>query len=410
MQTASDPVSPAPDSATRDVLTPWVIIRALFFSRSAVRVIASTRWSLLVGALLVFSSSLARNYDGADLLRESDVLLHGIVISTVNAMMLFALAYLAFGGREGGVPFVRGMLAFVGTFWMTAPSAWLYGIPYERFLDPLESLNANAATLALLSVWRVALASRALSVVFDVPARRAVFLVLLFSDVVLLAAMFLSPMPVIDFMGGMQQSPEERRLGEITFQTIFFGILTLPIWIILAVVMCRPVRAAWSLPNRTTRQAPRAAIAFALIAIGGWCFAASQVQHEQRHRLDAERLLQSDDHVGALTIMSSHERQDYPPQWDPPPHARATSSKPSLISEIRLELATTEHAPWVEAIFWRKAWRDARSRIFHWHEPVNWPTLTGDVPAHHIEILQLHLTHDPTLHEDERAALQEILK
>ena len=33
--------------------------------------------------------------------------------------------------------FFRCYAAFLGLFWLTAPLAWLYAIPYERFLPPL---------------------------------------------------------------------------------------------------------------------------------------------------------------------------------------------------------------------------------------------------------------------------------
>lgn len=78
-------------------------------SRRAIQSIAATPGALAVGFVLVLTASLARNYDGADLLHEPDVLVHGLVVSMGNALILFLLAWLAVGDTEN--PAKRGLWA-----------------------------------------------------------------------------------------------------------------------------------------------------------------------------------------------------------------------------------------------------------------------------------------------------------
>src|SRR5690606_14846322 len=58
----------------------------------------------------------------------------------------------------------RDYLSFMALFWMTAPIAWLYAIPAERLLEPMAAARLNLAFLAVVSVWRVLLITRVLSV------------------------------------------------------------------------------------------------------------------------------------------------------------------------------------------------------------------------------------------------------
>ena len=49
---------------------------------------------------------------------------------------------------------------FMGLFWMTAPVAWLYALPVERFCDAMTAAKVNLILLAVVSLWRVLLIAR----------------------------------------------------------------------------------------------------------------------------------------------------------------------------------------------------------------------------------------------------------
>jgi hypothetical protein len=162
--------------------------------RSAILEVASNRGALIVGALLVLSAALARNYDQASLTNEPRRLLGPFAASLAISGPLFLTIYgiARWKGMESpGIG--RAYLSFLGLYWMTAPLAWLYGIPYEAFLSPVEAVRANLWTLALVSAWRVALMVRVVSVVFNIRVRAAVPLVMLVADIAALTALHLVP-------------------------------------------------------------------------------------------------------------------------------------------------------------------------------------------------------------------------
>jgi hypothetical protein len=397
-------------------MTPLSIFKLLLGNRTAILAVASSRWSLLVGAILVLTGSLARNYDGACFPEEWPALGHGLVVSTFNAFVLFSYACLASRARARGLPYFRGFLSFLGLFWMTAPMAWLYGIPYERMMSPLDALHTNMWTLALVSIWRVTLVSRLLAVLLGERSWRIIWLVLAFADVELLLALKFAPLPVIDFMGGLQQTPEERELGSTAFLAGFWGVITLPIWLIGALVASARMEKnteptpILSPPSR----APLAAIAFALIMLAAWIVAAIHVHPEQRNRYNAEQLLRGNQIDSALALMSGHPRSDYPPVWDPPPRPAWQIYEPS-IDAIRTALAEKPHAKWVDDLFWDKCWRHLRSfeggGFAPWTPVSDWDPVDREHPsAEWWHKAELHAAHDSHLsaqdREDLRAAIQ----
>ena len=122
----------------------------LIGSRSAILMLADHPRTWLVGRVFVLSAGFAREYDGEDLLHEPWYLAIPLGASLVSSLLLFGVFYVPC--RMTGLdapPFVAAYRAFLGLFWMTAPLAWLYAVPYERLLDPVSAAYANIWTLAL---------------------------------------------------------------------------------------------------------------------------------------------------------------------------------------------------------------------------------------------------------------------
>ena len=114
----------------------------------------------------------------------------------------------------------RAYLSFMTLYWMMAPMAWLYGIPYERFDSPSEAISANLWTLALVSIWRVALMTRVVSVIFNLRIRAALPLVMLVADIAALMTLYLVPLPIINVMGGI---PEQEGIAIAAFLVAFLS-------------------------------------------------------------------------------------------------------------------------------------------------------------------------------------------
>lgn len=336
-------------------MTPRTVGAYLLGSRSAVLRIAESRWALPLGLALVVSGGLARNYDGQDLLAEPWVLAAGVLVSTVNAFVLFGLAYWAARACGSTLPgFWRGYRAFLGLFWMTAPMAWLYAVPYERMLEPVGAVKANLATLALVSAWRVLLSARALSVLFGVPYAAVLMLVLLFSDVTLVAAAMASPKPVLDVMGGLQHTDEDALMASAAFMVIGCGVLLAPVALIGAFVGGFWMRGEWG-AGRVDRGEPwpRALGCLACVALLAWVPALVVTQPEQRLRRRAESMLRAGDVEGAFAEMSRHERSAYPPIWDPPPRIGYGETKPNLADVVRV-MEAHPPAEWVRRVYAEK--------------------------------------------------------
>lgn len=398
-------------------MTPLMIARFLIGDREAIRRLAASRWSLAVGAVLVFSASLARNYDGKALPMEGEALLHGITVSIGNAFILFSLFYLialAKKGPRAKPPFVRGYLAFLGLFWLTSPMAWLYAIPYERFLSPTEAINANLWTLAFVSLWRVLLMMRVLTVLWQTRPVPTFLIIAFYGDVLIFIAAQLMKAPVFDFMGGLQHSPEEQQLASIKFATSVWSVLAAPVLLIAALISIKFLWPVWSLVVTKPDERPSWGLVSATIAaIVMWIPALAITQPEQHNRYRAEQLLRSERVGEAFTFMTAKGRANFPPVWDPPPRLAFMESTPDAAA-IRAVLMNYNARDWVSEMYFKKHWRmmfmdrhgEPAPTADHVHRRYGEGVELSDAER---TCFAFHANHDPSLAPDARAAFRELL-
>src|SRR5580700_9011821 len=110
------------------------LFRFLIGDRQAILEIAADRRALWVGLLLVVSAAFARDYDGEDLVHEPWRLLLPLGASVASSFVLFLLTFGKAIASDAARPsFLTAYRSFLTLFWMTAPLAWLYAVPYERF-------------------------------------------------------------------------------------------------------------------------------------------------------------------------------------------------------------------------------------------------------------------------------------
>lgn len=326
---------------------PSTLLGVLFLRRDAILDAFHSRWSLPVGGLLVFSAALARNYDGEDLLAEPWWLAGPFVASLLTSFILWCLFII--WAKVPGPPLWRIYPRFLGIYWLTAPLAWLYAVPYERFLSPVDAVRANAYTLLVVSLWRVLIISRALSVLFTVRFRATLAFTLMFGSLVMLGATFFGPRPVLDVMGGLRLPPEDNYRASLTFATGFFSIIGLVVFGIAAAIY-RPRNPA---PTRPLVPAPEvsnrprtASLAVALLCVLAWIPALLIAQPEQRRRHAAERLFLTGDYPGMLGELSAHTATDYPPAWRLPGSHLPAHSRLDLTKEL-LPHIDAHTATWV---------------------------------------------------------------
>lgn len=312
----------------------------------AIRRLAATPRLWVVGLLFTVSAGLAREYDAEDLLAEPWHLLIAPGASLVAATALWLFVHASGTGRwmwspakplESSVypdsapglepppdnpppaPRLRDdYLTFIGLFWLTAPLAWFYGIPYERFQSAGEAASSNLWTLQLVALWRVVLMIRVLQVLYGIGGVVASIIVLLFGTVVMLIALFTMPVPIFAVMGGVRLGDADRSLALLAMLGKIFGSFAAFVLLLLwTTTFLGKRRWTWQIAATTVPLRPL--MILALVASAWWCLWLPITQPEQRLRGQVERALRADDLATGLTVLASHPPEAFPPHWDPPP-------------------------------------------------------------------------------------------
>jgi hypothetical protein len=340
------------------------LARYLIGDRGAILEVAANRHALWVGVLFVLSAGFAREYDGEDLLHEPWHLLIPLGASLASSFVLFTVAYgIAILKGEPWRPYFRLYLSFLGLFWLTAPLAWLYAVPYERFLDPVGAVKMNLLTLGVVAAWRVLLMIRVLVVLMDYHPLGAASLVLLFGDAVALAVMSFVPVPLIDVMGGLRLSERDQILRNVTGTVCLAGACSLPVWVIGSLVVAGLSHPSWQAPLPVTWgfwRPTRGLQALALASVVAWFGVLPFTQPEQQLRCRVERAFREGRIADALAEMSAHPPTDFPPHWEPPPRHTIAWGPPEGLLDILRTLGETESAPWVREVYIRKLTRHFR--------------------------------------------------
>jgi hypothetical protein len=394
--------------------------RYLLFDRSAILEIVGAPRAVWIGLLFVLSAGIAREYDGEDLLHEPWHALIPLAAALVAGSLLFLFVQGALlirkNAEESRPPFGRAYRAFITLFWMTAPLAWIYAIPYERFLSPVVAIHANVWTLAVVSLWRVLLMTRVVGVLYGIGPIGAFALVGLFADIVAFAALSSAPAPIINLMGGVRHTASEALIARITSNGQFLTFVTAPLWLIGAIVVARRARPRWTaLPcveaTPTTRALWRVAFAALLSGISLLWIG----QPEQINRREAEQLLHNGRIEQALTLMAAHERSDYPPHWDPPPRIGYGETTPDLDALCRA-LLDPERPEWITHLFMDKV-RVRLERAAGYDRGGMWEYIADSGAFHRhskedlrevAKLARILLNHDHSLPKSERDALTRI--
>lgn len=312
----------------------------------AIRRLAATPHLWLVGLLFTISAGLAREYDAEDLLAEPWHLLIAPGASLAAATALWLFIQLSGIRRwiwspakpqtsttqpdsEAGLeapptnpppaPRLRdSYLTFLGLFWMTAPLAWLYGIPFERFQSAGQAATSNLWLLAVIALWRVVLMIRVLMVIYGISGVVASIIVCFFGNAVMLAAIISVPVPIFAIMGGVRLGAADQGIAFLALAGRILGTATL-LFLGLLWFATFLNRKRWSWNVTATRVSLRPLILLAVAAIGWWCAWLPVTQPEQQLRGEVERALRSEDFATGLLALASNPPAAFPPQWDPPP-------------------------------------------------------------------------------------------
>lgn len=374
-------------------MTASTLLAYLLGRRTAILDVAACPQAVWLGLPLVLSAALAREYDGQDLLREPWHLLLPLAASLATSLLLYCLLWsVARGFWWRKVSFLGGYRSFLGLYWMTAPLAWLYAIPVERFLSPAAATQANLCLLGVVAVWRVLLMTRVVSVAFRCPPAASLFVVMLFAEAVAMVLLYFAPKPVFALMGGIRLTPSEQIIQGTIILVGALAYLSAPIWLLgtinVAASRWRPREPIAALQS-PARRVSRSAWGLALAALAVWPFVLPFTQSEQQLRRVVDDELREGRIREALAIMNLHRRDDFPPHWDPPPRVGYGEQEPSPLAVMEL-LVATQNRPWVRELFSEKYQRliSAGSGPFTF-----WNRIDDEQFQNHLRLLE-RLPHD----------------
>lgn len=354
---------PAPDALSTRPPRGALKTMLLFFcgNGEAIRRLAATPRLWLVGLLFTFSAGLAREYDAEDLLAEPWHLLIAPGASWAAATVLWVLVQVGgfrrwiwspakplessvYPDTEAGLEppptnpppaprLLDSYLAFLGLFWLTAPLAWCYGIPFERFQSAGQAASSNLWLLTVIAFWRVVLMVRVLQVLYGIGGVVASITVLFFGNALMLAALFTMPVPIFAVMGGVRLGPGEQSLAFLAMAGKFVGTITLFILFLLWLSTVLD-RRRWSWHVATTTVPLTSLTLVAVASIVWWCAWLPVTQPEQQLRSQVERALLSGDLATGVAVLSRHPPETFPPHWDPPPRIGYAQTKPEVIDVL----------------------------------------------------------------------------
>ena len=310
--------------------------------------------------------------------------------SLVTATLLYGVLWLVLHGWKTFPNEWPTYRAFLALYWLTAPLAWIYAIPVERFLDPLTATQANLWFLAIVAVWRVLLITRVVSVVFNASVFRVFFPVMLFAVAVMNVAIQILPLPIISLMGGVRMSPSDQTIMFVSLAIMFLSFYSLWILIPASLGLLFTPRDVERIPplGRSEQPIERSAwgLAFGLIAFG--LVLLPFTQPEQQRRWQAEHLLTSGQVEAGLNYMARYQAADFPPHWDPPPRIGWRGDKGPPMGEVMTQLFQQERPEWITKTY-RTKFEDSFETLW-FQMPWFWDRLSDEEFDQYLTILEKH--------------------
>ncbi|APZ92021.1 hypothetical protein [Fuerstiella marisgermanici] len=360
------------EPTTVAAVSPLTVVQFLCGRHDAILKLAACPMLLPVSGVLVLSAAFAREYDGEDLLRDPWHLLIPHAASLLTSLLLYCLVRLpAVRSKAMLAVFVREYPVFLGLFWMTAPLAWIYAVPVERWLSPGDAMRVNLMMLGVVSIWRVALITRVISVVYKAESIGPVLItVLLFGDAVMLLAISYVPVPILHFMGGVRLTDTESVLQSTTLLLQLVGFPGLVILFGMYLFLLPPVPVMTGPVVLPTARLSRGVWVVSVVAVVGWFAVLPFTQPPQQLRRQVESDLRADQIEQAIQLMSAHTPTDFPPHWSPPPHIALPKPHPPITDVMAVIAARKiDVAPWVREVFLEKFRRELAAVFDYYFSP-----------------------------------------
>lgn len=318
----------------------------LIGNRGAIERVAGSWWSILVGALLIITAGIARNYDHLALSKDFEWFYGPFLASILSSLFIFVIGC-------GSLIFVKGSklsyLSFLSLYWMTAPCAWIYGIPVERFTDILTATKWNVTFLAIVSLWRVALMTRSLQVLIGEPVGKCASRIIFPASLIMMVASFLKGIELVGIMGGVRLSPHEEFLRNaanftttISFWAAIFSFITLIDYLVKKEHPPKRPLPWKSIP------APRNVIAIVCVLIFIAVGTTIPLQIKTHRNATLDEYIRSSLYRQAIDYASQFEREDFLVDHHFPPGPKYPRNTINLLAHAKADDPTWLIETWID--------------------------------------------------------------
>ncbi len=304
-----------PEKSTSPGMRPADLFLYLFGNRGAIERVAAARHAWLIGAILVLTAGIARNYDHLDLLREHEWFIGPFAASMVSVVFIFLWMSGPLKLHKVG-SYWKQLGTFLGLAWLTAPCAWIYGIPVESMTDIMTATKWNIAFLGIVAFWRVAIIVRAVSVLTEVSWLRVLPLVLAPAALEAMLGSAFQRLSLVGIMGGIRLPPHTELL---VHAANFTNIVSFWLLILLFIATFFVKGIAQKPLFRPASNASRKLLPAAILMSIAWVAVAIPLHPQISNRYRLERLLRDDDFAGAIAFASAKTRRDFPRHHYLPP-------------------------------------------------------------------------------------------
>lgn len=291
----------------------------LFGQGKAIQAVAESRQAIWTGIGLVLLTAIARNYDQTFIGEKPFLWLFGsLLFSVMSGTWLYLVVYGWFIRRATvrspviKPPYWGRWRTFMGLFWMTAPVAWLYAIPVERFFDSLTAAKANLALLGIVSLWRVLLMARVLQFLTGARWYAVLMWVLFAAAIEILVVFFFGgafAKALMEGMGGMRNSPEEHLILNALGAVLMAAFWSAPVVLIVALLLGRS-SSGLDLPAPSKSHSNFGwLMIFAIV----WLAVSVKPQIELIQSVRVEKLIAAQKYRAALDYMGARQPTDFAP-------------------------------------------------------------------------------------------------
>ncbi len=293
----------------------WIEFASFFLgSKQGIELVASSSKTFWLGCLFIVSAGLARNYDHHLLLEEPLWLIGPFFMAFFSATLIHGIVckMCKLTAPEIGSKLLR-YKAWLRCFLLTAPLAWLYGIPYESYMDVLSATKFNFATLIVVSLWRVYLMSRVLCVLYNMKALLAVCAILLPASLEMLVASYFKGVNIVGIMGGMRLSPSDQFLLSATnFVSVASLVLFVASLIMYLILLERKRVKVHTLQLMSDSRISSAVYALCSVSIGIWFFIGLDAQNSLNNKRELLALMREQKFDEVVSFLDGKKESDFP--------------------------------------------------------------------------------------------------